>query len=364
MASQPAPASASPAALKRMGAQYGRARVIASDPRLPALTRHGDHVMAYSTLQHGLRYLYTRDGGYLAYLAAGPYHVALGDPLCASGDFGAAYRQFHEHCAAVGKRALALHTTPGAAAAALQHGYDRHVIGVELDLDLADYDLGGADKAYLRRTCNRAVRAGVTVRELAAADVDMAERERIERAWQQHKGGRTFKFLVRPLVADDEFDVRTFYGFVGDQLVGFVTFDPLYRDGAIIGYYQQHMRYHPDAPVGTIARITLSALDEFRTQGLSVLKLGLAPFARLGGYRHLSSNPTFARLAARMFERSQHRYPFRGAYFHKSRYRGRETPVFLLEKPGSRTGALGVLGNLTGLYSGQYTDAYSGTENA
>lgn len=338
--------------LERTRSAHGRASAIKSDPRLPALTRHGANVMAYSTLQPGLRYFFASDDNYIAYRPAGRYYAALGDPLCPRESLPALLKQFDAHCQMADVTALIAHASPATAAIAHRLGFARHVIGVEFDLQLEHHHLRGRDKAFLRRACNRAMRAGLTVAERRAGDIDRADKQQVSSQWLAMKGERTFEFMVRPLAMGDEFDVRTFYGFLDGRMVGFVNFDPVYQNGALIGYYQQHMRYSEAAPVGTIDRITAVAVDAFREQGLSVLKLGLCPFARLAAYRRLSSNPVFFRIATRMSERGEHHYPFRGSYFHKSRYRGRESPVFLLEKPGSRTGALGVLGNITKLYTG------------
>lgn len=344
-----------PSALADMRRQYGRAYVVERDPRVRALVAFGDQCMSYSTLQPGLQYVFSSDGEYLAFRAIGQYRVMLGDPVCAPESRADMLQRFHESCVASGVAALALHISPQVAAVALQIGFVRQVIGVEIDVALSDFSLRGRAKAYLRRACNRARRTGLQVRESTADTVAPADKRRVSESWLRKKGGNQLEFLIRPCDTGDEFDVRTFCGFIDGRLVGFVSFDPLYRDGTIVGYYQQHMRYCDEAPAGTIDCITTCAMSAFREQGYQVLKLGLAPLSQLQAHRHLDSNPRLSGLIRRTYERADQRYPYRGAYFHKSRYRGLETPVFLLEKPASRTGGLGLLGNLIGLYTGAPT---------
>lgn len=341
----------SPVELERRRLQYGRAAVVTSDRRLAALVRHGHHCQAYSSLQLHMRYL-VLDGGYIAFAIAGTYALVLGDPIGPRSQFPSMWRALLAYAAERGVATIVVQASQDAADALVSLGCERHFLGVETRVELAGFQLSGGAMAYLRRACHRARKAGLTIREARAREVGLADKQRVSEAWLATKGGRELGFMIRPFALEDELDVRVFYGFVGDRMVGFVTFDPMYRDGRIIGYYQQHMRYEPGAPTGTIDAITIAAMDVFRQQGIAWVELGLSPFARHEQYARSGTDPVFAKIASRFYQKGESRYPFRGAYFHKSRYRGRERPVFLVENGMSRTGSIGLLGEITGVHRG------------
>lgn len=362
------------AALERLRIRHGRSQVIDRDPRLPWLIRHGAHAMAYSSLQPAMHHFVLDQAGYLAFRPGGAHHVVLGDPIGPLQAYPALFAAFSAYSADAGRGVLAVQTSAAAADAVRPLGYARHYFGLETSIALPDHDLQGKPKSYLRRACNRARASGVTVRELGAGEPrdpessdlapDRARTRTVSERWLTSRGSLTIELLIRPFVPCAELDVRTFCGFVGDEMIGFVTFDPLYRDGSIIGYYQQHMRYTESAPNGTVSLITEAALARFRHEGREILDLGLSPFAGIDAHRGPdapdSSDSMFTRITRRLYRRSagpdatghDDHYRFRGNYFQKSRYRGHETPVFLLEYPPTRTDSLKVLARATGLYPG------------
>ena len=361
------------AELERLRVRHGRSQVIEDDPRLGWLAGHGDHAMAYSTLQPAMHHFLVDEAGYLSFRPQGRHHVVLGDPVGPAAGYSALFAAFTDHCAREGRQILVVQASAAAADAVAGLGFARHYFGVESAVALADRDAGpflqGKNMSYLRRACNQARRAGVVVREIAGDPGEQRDRRElhsgddrsrtreVSEQWRRSRGRDTIDLLIRPFSPGAELDVRTFAGFVGDQMIAFVTFDPLYRDGAIIGYYQQHMRYGDGAPNGAISLITVRALEQFRAEGRQVLDLGLSPFAGIDTHA-AGERSMFIRVARRLYDLSNNprrggdHYGFRGNYFQKSRYRGHETPVFLLEYPPSRTGSLAILARATRLHTG------------
>jgi hypothetical protein len=73
--------------------------------------------------------------------------------------------------------------------------------------------------------------------------------------------------------------VRKFYLRDPDGwIVSFVTFDPVYEAGDVIGYSPAVKRRSADAPAGAEEAITKYAIEQFRAEGIKTLRLGLLPF--------------------------------------------------------------------------------------
>ena len=84
-----------------------------------------------------------------------------------------------------------------------------------------------------------------------ARNINLEEVRHLSETWQStRQTRRLIHFFYRPLVLTDEPDVRKFFLFnPAGEIVAFVFFDPIYRDGLILGYSPAVKRRLPDAPL-------------------------------------------------------------------------------------------------------------------
>ncbi len=304
--------------------------------RMVCIRQHGSRTTSYSSLQPGVEAFFPNETGFLAFERFArspttlwgrvPMTFALADPVAATNE------QFHliDDFLAEHRRVCFLQVSAPIAQYLSHLGHLVGRIGVEIHLELASFSLNTSTRRNLRQTVNHARRAGVSVVEQLAHDIDADEVTQVSRLWMRTKrcSRRELRFLTRPPRIDDECDVRKFYAFDGRHLLGYVHFDPLYERGDVIGYTANIVRARPDAPGGTLDLIKTTAIEQFRAEGKRVLSLGFSPLATVD-QRDPLTNSAAARFWSRLFARRlQGLYSFSGLYFHKHRYAGIEEPVY------------------------------------
>ncbi len=315
-----------------MGARWicgDEAKALGKDAKLdllfPYLKSHGSGCMAYSTLQEGMEYFILEGVGYIAFhtirhpvFAPSGKRFVLGDPMAATGSFKQIAGEFLKD----GKTSI-FYQISREFACALHEGFSLRMneVGVEWDLDIPNYDLKGKGKSQLRQWINKAKKEGVEVFEAPMESMDCAEVKAISDGWIARKGGQESKIVIRPLSFENEPDVRYFWAKRDGKLIGLTGYDPLYSGGRVAGYYHDHVRTTEDAPHGTSDLMNMTAIEKFKAEGYSKVTLGMSPLSMLEDrdlhYRRLANM-----LMKFMRERCNNIYPFKGNYFHKSRYCG------------------------------------------
>jgi lysylphosphatidylglycerol synthetase-like protein (DUF2156 family) len=172
-------------------------------------------------------------------------------------------------------------------------GFWINEMGCDTRLELAGYDFAGKKKERLRHATNWLQKHGFDVREATFADdVTVEQVEALSEAW--FRGRRSRKavyFFNRPPVFADEPDVRKFFLYSPEGgPVAFVFFDPIFRDGRVIGYSPSVKRRLPDAPLRAEEGIMKVAIEQFQREGLEQVMLGLSPLAGITD-REFRANP-------------------------------------------------------------------------
>ena len=300
----------------------------------PFIRQHGREALSYATLQHGLEY-FVHERGYIAFITAThpvfarkPKRIVLADPVCALEDLGTVIKAFlAENAAAV------FGVVSEACARTLRTlGFKANCVGYEPELPVQSYNTQGnwKDLDMIKRARNEAKREGIVIKEVDISQVPVEQLQALSARWIQGKkvNDREIWIYARRPIYQPEPDVRKFVAFDKEgTAIGYVFYDPMYRDGRIYGYAANTVRCD-EARYGRLATaIHMQAMDVFRPEGVETLNLCLCPFT------HLEKGAFSDDLATLWFFKISERYGgeiynFKGLSFHKSKYRGQEKLLY------------------------------------
>ena len=214
-------------------------------------------------------------------------------------------------------------------------GYRSNHFGWDNTIHLSGFDTAGSKKKQLRNTGNRWTKAGSVVVEQTWDEVDATAVRLLSDAWRKTKtvSTREINLFTRPPGFCDEAGVRKFYCYDRGQLIGFVFFLPIYNDGRVIGYGSNITRALPTANHGGVTDfIILEAIKKFRSEGLTVLSLGISPLHQLE--RTPNESPFIRHVLSWSFHSLDRFYAFQGLANHKKKYRARGQKWFLCTRRG------------------------------
>lgn len=245
--------------------------------------------------------------------------ICLGDPICAPEKTEELLNEF----LITFPDPAFIHITKDVGKILEKHGFFINEMGVETLIDIKTFTLSGSKKEFLRSQKNRAHKDGVVVRELEEANVTPARLRHISEQWMHTKAvhDHELAFLVRPAVFEDEPDVRKFVAMQNEDVIGFVFFDPMYRDGKPYGYMANILRTLGERSYSITDYIILEAMDKFRAEGLEVLSLGFSPFCDIADTGEFKFSKPLHDVFRYTFEHGNHLYSFKTLAFHKERYR-------------------------------------------
>jgi lysylphosphatidylglycerol synthetase-like protein (DUF2156 family) len=300
----------------------------------PHLRLHGSGSLAYATLQHGMEY-FVHELGYISFITAThpvfarkPKRIVLTDPICAKEDTKALIAAFlKEYPAAVFGV-----VSEYCAGILRQMGFKANCVGYEPELNVQTYNTAGNWKELdmIKRARNEARREGITIKEVDIGTIPTDQLNALSSKWLQGKkvNDREIWIYARRPVYKHEHDVRKFVAFDKEGIaIGYVFYDPMYRDGKIIGYSANTVRCD-EARYGRLATaVHMVAMEAFKPEGVEVLNLLLCPFTNLhlGIYQDDLMTKWFFEISQRF---GGEIYNFKGLAFHKSKYRGYEKPVY------------------------------------
>lgn len=246
--------------------------------RLQLVRQYGTFTQAYSTaVQQGLEYFW-QDDCYLAYRRKWGVTCVLADPVGPAQLHEPLLNDFVKQA-----RKLCFWQIGRGTAEILQRlGFWINEMGCDTQLALAEYTFAGKKKERLRHATNWLAKHGFAVREgTYQADIDVEQIRALSECWQaSRQTKRSVWFFNRPLLLADEPDVRKFFltSPTGEP-VAFVSFDPIWRAGEVIGYSPAVKRRLPDAPLRAEEGIMKHAIEQFQAEGRELVMLGLSPMA-------------------------------------------------------------------------------------
>lgn len=301
----------------------------------PFLKQHGREALAYATLQDGMEY-YVDDTGYIAYtsvrhpvFARRPRRITLSDPICAPEDLPALIRGFLQP----DPRAVFGVISEPCASVLRTLGFKVNCIGCEPELPLPSYNTHGNWKELdlIKRARNEVRREGIVIREESGSTLNRQGLSAISAKWVSNKliNDREIWIYARRPVFDHEEEVRKFVAYDRDGgVIGFVFYDPMFRGGRVYGYSANIVRCDEQRYGRLATAIHMVAAEQFKAEGKDVLNLLLAPFVKmeLGKFNDDWVSTFFFKLCERY---GNNIYNFKGLSFHKSKYRGRDKPIYI-----------------------------------
>jgi lysylphosphatidylglycerol synthetase-like protein (DUF2156 family) len=301
----------------------------------PFLKQHGRQGLSYATLQTGMEY-FLDDTGYIAFtsvrhpvFARNTKRIVFSDPICSAADLPKIIGRFlsefpHSVFAVISEECCEVLRSMR---------FKINCIGVEPEIPVQTYNTNGNWKELdlIKRARNEAKREGIVIREETPENLDPAKLAAVSARWMANKklNDREIWLYARRPVFEFEEDVRKFVAYDKEgTVVGFVFYDPMYRDGRVVGYSANISRCDEERFGRLSTAVNMAAVDKFKTEGKEVLNLLLAPFVELHRGKYNDD------LGAKLFFLSSARYGneiynFKGLSFHKFKYRTPLKPCYL-----------------------------------
>lgn len=307
---------------------------------LPYLERYGSHSMAYTSLEPDMEYFIVDGLGYIAYIsfkhwfwARNERKIVLADPFCNNKNYQNILQLFLEKY----PNTIFVQSSKEMVSVLNQLGLQINQFGIETEIPLEGFNLKGKHRAKLRQWQNKCKREGVVISELSIDECEnIDEIKALSKQWLSKKGGDEFSFLVRPLRFEKENGVRYFWAYKDEKLIALATFDPMYSDGQVVGYYHNIDRLDASAPHGTSVSIILHAINIFAEEGVDLVSLGMSPLYLRGGASHEINHHKFTRKAFwYAFENLNFIYPFKGNASHKNKFNGNKKFVYISSTRGT-----------------------------
>lgn len=294
--------------------------------RVDYLKQYGTHSQSFSTLQPHMDYFDLPGIGYIGYMRKWGMTFVLSDPVAAPENFELILERFHA------KHPNASYIQVSKPVVDILHrryGLFGTQFGSESRIDLREWSLKGKKKQIIRTAVNQAERNGVTVMERFSDD----HTREISEAWIRTRKVKSneIRFLIRPMEMDYRENERHFYAYEEGKAVGFIYFDPIYRNNEIISYVPNISRANADFRQGIFYTLMAHAMAVFQSEGVPYLDLGLIPLSL-----DKTTEPQEGRLLKKilhgLYEKGNFLYNFKGLEFTKSRFRGEGFKTYCCHK--------------------------------
>lgn len=214
-------------------------------------------------------------------------------------------------------------------------GFKINHFGFETLLDLDSYEVAGNQKQNLKAARNKAKTLGYELIDVLPGKLDWNRAREISQEWIMGKisNRHELNFLARPLVLEDEEDVRVFGGYINGKLEGYVIFSPIYENRKVTGYLRDIIRTSDSAFQDFASRslsnaLTVEAIERFKREGKKVLSLGLSPFYDIEPI----GNPATSLMFGGIYESANELYGFKRLSDSKDIYRGRKERVYFASR--------------------------------
>jgi lysylphosphatidylglycerol synthetase-like protein (DUF2156 family) len=304
--------------------------LVSDTARHALLQQHGRFPIAYSVAFQPDLLHFGDERGFLSYKMVGKTAFVLADPVAPPHQHGALIDAF-----------LARHddvsfwqVSHATAALLNERGFFVNAFGSEAVVDLQNFSFKGPARRSFRTAVNRFEASGHSVREISLAGGEGEALKSVSDRWRRSKATKTreLRFLVRPVVLDEEPGVRKFVLFNREgEAEGFAFFDPVHEAGQVVGYLAATRRWLPGTDPLAGYLLMRKAIETFQSEGVRDLHLGLSPFHKIED-KEFNKN-WVTRRAFRLFYTNgftnRFLYPVRSLSQHKDVYGGGNRLVYV-----------------------------------
>ena len=196
-------------------------------------------------------------------------------------------------------------------------GFALFKLGETAIVELGAFTTAGKRGETLRHSVNRARRAGAEFELLdqPLGDAFWPQLRAISDAWLEARGAAEKGFSLGNY--DEAYLRRSPIAVirVNERVVAFANLTPDYGSHAELSI--DLMRYHPDAPPGTMDYLFVELIQYAQAQGYQYFNLGMAPLGGVGETRYARASEKVARLA---FEYGKRFYNYKGLRSFKEKF--------------------------------------------
>ncbi len=307
---------------------------------------YGRGCLSRGTIQPGMQHFYKNEVGYIAYklfrhpiLAPHGKRIVLSDPISDPRHYALMLENFLKKRVSREISTIFLQASEAFAEVLAKYIPEVNQGGIETEIDLNDFSLHGKEKNQLRHWLNIANREKVEVFEEPIGLMDVTKILPISEEWLSRKGYRELDIMTRPVIFLSEEGVRWFWARQNGKLIGLATFDAMYENNIIVGYYQNAMRTLKNAPHGTTDLICVKAMECFKSEGVRRLSFGISPLCDIHD-DHYPHSKTAAWIMKKVYRHGNSLYGFKGNSFHKRKYTGLEKKVYFGSTEGNTFGEI------------------------
>ncbi len=306
------------------------------DERHNLLRQYGKQSSAYFSLQQGVDHLGIPGVGFIAFykqrFLGTTFNIAFTNPVSAPEDIPQLVQLLES---VTGHKTIFMAVDESCSEQLISLGYSCNDMGLEYHIPIADYQIKGKQMKYLRWASNLGGR-GFVVKEQTWSEVDSEQVKYVSTLWRHTKAvkDKELRLITRPPEFSDAWQVRKFFCYYEGDLVGFVFFDPFFENGKLKGYTANILRGRKDThPNGFLDFTLLEAMKVFKSEGVSVLSLGIAPLHEIAPHPH--EIKWVRKLQKLMYRYGSSFYAFQDLAYHKTRYRADSSMWYQCVPPNS-----------------------------
>jgi len=290
------------------------------------LKKYGVHSQSFTTLQPDLNYFDMLSIGYIAFTKHYGVTIVLSDPVCSVAHFSLMVHAFHRHFPG----AIYLQVSAKLIdILANEMGYYVSQMGVEYKIPLAIWNSSGKSKKTIRTSVNQANVRGIEIREVRGQH----DFDRISEQWLRSRACKVeIKFLIRPLKMAYTEGVRHFVAYADEKPVGFILFDPIYKDEKVIAYIPNVSRSWSGFQQGLWHAMMDKAIQIFKLEKIQYIDLGLTPLSGLDSEIQKHESRSLRYLLKFIYKYGGFQYNFKGMEFTKARYKGNKEIIYVGHK--------------------------------
>ncbi|MFF4965830.1 DUF2156 domain-containing protein [Streptomyces sp. NPDC001037] len=295
---------------------------VTDNPVLDAVRAHtaSENPSAFLALNSG-NSTFTVPGadGVIVYRRTGRWAVQLGGPFAAGEDYGTLLDAFRGHVRDEGLRLVGIQLQRADAERYAELGFTVNQVGASWAVSLGEFTLRGTKFMQLRNKISRALRNGLQIQEVDAADVADAIAT-IDQAWLGSKGGaQQLEFLVGQIGGEAQAHRRLFVGTIDGAPVAYISYSPVY--GSRAGWMHDLSRRIPEGSPGLMEAINAHAIEVFRAEGVEWLHFGFTPFTGLDASHELDGHsPAFQWLMHALWAEGAALYPAQTQLSYKQKW--------------------------------------------